>query len=137
MQAVARNTTHNLVSPPINDWDYLNPCIGQVVGLPAYEVGPQAAPEVEEAVVVWEEISETLHLNNIELRLDFQLGDDDLQVSLLVESLEAAYQQTIGNNPVDADAFLGLQSAKEWVSTHRHQMAGLFRYLKSLTSEQL
>ena len=88
-------------------------------------------------LVSYEELSHTLVLDDVELRLDFQLGDDDLEVSLLVESLEEQYRDMLAQSAQDSDTFLSLQSAKEWVSSNRSRMAGLFRYLKSLSDEQL
>ena len=95
------------------------------------------APIDPNPLMAYEEVSETLRLDEVELRLDFNLGDDDLEVSLLVESLEQQYQDMLAAANESDDTFLSLQSAKEWVSANRDRMAGLFRYLKSLSDEQL
>ena len=50
----------------------------------ALEIGP---------LISFEEDSDTLIVDQVEIRLDQQLGDDDLGVSLLVESLEQEYQE--------------------------------------------
>lgn len=75
---------------------------------------------------------DTLVVDDVEVRFDFQLGDEDLEVSLLVESLEQQYRDHLD---ATTSQFLNVQSVKEWISHYRHDMAGLFRYLKQLTSE--
>ena len=88
----------------------------------ALEIGP---------LISFEEDSDTLIVDQVEIRLDQQLGDDDLGVSLLVESLEQEYQELVMEDQLNSESFLGLQSAKEWVSENRDKLAGLFRYLKT------
>ena len=85
-------------------------------------------------VTTFEQASDTLVLDQVPIRLDFQLGDDDLEVSLLIESLEQQYEDMILDSD-DQEMLINLQSAKEWVSSHRNRLSGLFRYLKTLTNE--
>ncbi len=98
-----------------------------IIATPAYE-SADSRP-----VISFEEVSDTLILDEVEIRLDVQLGDDDLGVSLLVESLEQQYQEMIKQD--QGDEFLSLQNAKEWVIGNKDRLSGLFRYLKSLSTD--
>ena len=88
--------------------------------------------EIEDLYVGFEEEADTLHMGDVEISFDFQLGDEDLEVSLLVESLEEQYREMV---TADSSDFIDVQSAKEWVQCYKHRMAGLCRYLKRLTAE--
>ena len=76
--------------------------------------------------------TETLLVDDVEIQVDFLLGDDDLGVSLLLESLEQQYQDLVDDPWSDEDRVLNLQSTKEWVRYYRDQLADLLRYVKSL-----
>ncbi len=92
--------------------------------------------EENHMLMSFEETSNTLVVDDVEVQLDFQLGDEDLGVSLLVESLEQQYADMIDEDP-ESDYFLSLQSTKEWINSHQDKVAGLFRYLKSLSQDDL
>ena len=89
--------------------------------------------ELVNPLVSFERHSDTLRLDNLELRLDQQLGDEELEVSLLIESLEQQYTDMILEGESD-DVMLNLQSAKEWLSGQPERIAGLFQYLKNLSA---
>lgn len=92
-------------------------------------------PELENPLVSYREESDTLLVDNVEIRLDTALGDEELGVSLLIESLEQQYRDMIlEGEPVDN--LVSLQSAKEWLSEQPGKIAGLFHYLKSLSTDQ-
>ena len=87
------------------------------------------------AHVSFEDDAYTLSINDLELRFDFQLDDEELGTSLLIESLNQQYQEMILEMPEDGDEFVNLQSAREWVHCHQDKIAGLYRYLKSLSED--
>ena len=87
------------------------------------------------ALLGFESETGTLLVDDVEVYVDLQLGDDELGVSLLVESLEQQYRDLI-NAYAAPDRMLRLQSAKEWVQCHRSNMAGLFRYMNALMSDE-
>ncbi len=105
----------------------------------------QAISEVENPedagfpLMRYEQDSDTLLIDDVAVRIDFQLGDDDLGVGLLVESLEEQYKEMVAaaaDSEQPREQLLALQSTKEWVSRHGKKVAGLLRYLKSLTADQ-
>ena len=85
--------------------------------------------------VSFEQQSDTLLLNDVPLRIDMQLGDEDLGVSLLIESLEQEYRDMILEGR-EEDDMLSLQNAKEWVAEQPAKIAGLFQYLRNLSRDQ-
>ena len=83
----------------------------------------------EQPFIYYDENASTLSVDDVDIHYDFQLGDDDLEVSLLIESLEQQYDEMMAGTPEHA---MSLQSTKEWVSDQREKVPGLFRYLNKL-----
>lgn len=86
------------------------------------------------AFMRFEEESNTLVIDQVALQLDDNLGDDDLGAELLIESLEQQYQDMVIASAEEDDELLALQSTKEWAASNRERLAGLFRYLRSLSA---
>ena len=86
------------------------------------------------AFMRFDEDSNTLLIEDIELHLDLSLGDD-LGVGLLVESLEEQYDDMVLAEKAHDEQLIALQSTKEWVNSNRGRLGGLFRYLKSLATD--
>lgn len=82
----------------------------------------------------FDDASDTLVIDDVEVRVDFNLGDDDLGVELLIESLEEQYEDMVLAAADHDDNMLALQSTKEWVTSNRDRVAGLIRYLRTLSS---
>lgn len=91
--------------------------------------------EVAISSVSFEQQSDTLLLHDVPLRIDTQMGDEELGVSLLIESLEQEYRDMILEG-CDEDDMLSLQNAKEWVTEQPGKIIGLFHYLRNLSCDQ-
>ena len=90
----------------------------------------------QEIVVDFESLTDTLVVDDVAVSFDLQLGDDDLGVSLLLESLEQQYEDMVSQEEA-ASGRLGIQSVKEWLEGNKEMIPGLFRYLRSLAEDRV
>lgn len=96
------------------------------------EVG--AIGSSEQALVSFDQVTETLNVDGFELRFDWALGDEELEASLLEESLETQYCNLLRDDSAD-DERLQLQSTLEWVMDNGTGIAGVFKFLKTLKDD--
>ncbi len=75
--------------------------------------------------------TDALVINDVAVKFDFDLGDDELEIELIIESLEDQYNAFKKNTLLDTDDHLPIQSIMEWMKHHSTNIPALFRYLRT------